>query len=182
MPDGFDNFAQKIAAKNETAPVCERIKHQCATCREFLPETYIEQNPFPQVPCPACGSPVSLDVLQAIVLPASEQRTAKRCPVALKVSSKSYDNFIDEYTKNVSRRGMFIKTRRPHQTHDVVDLFLHVPGLTEPVHIGGEILHVNILNASDSDEDAGIGVKFIDIDEKSRQALIAFIQSQESRT
>jgi uncharacterized protein (TIGR02266 family) len=180
MPDGLDKFAQQGAAKDEAAPVSERRKHQCAKCGEFLPETYIEQNPFPQVPCPACGSLVFLDVLQAIVLPASEQRTAKRCPVALKVSYKSYDNFIDEYTKNVSRRGMFIKTRRPHQTHDVVDLFLHVPGLTEPVHIGGEILHVNMLSASD--EDAGIGVKFIDIDEKSRQALIAFIQSRESRT
>ncbi len=180
MSYGLDNSAQQIAAKNEDAPIYRRKKHHCQRCREFLPETYIEQNPFPQIPCPSCGSLISLDVLQAIVLPASEQRTAERCPVTLKVSYRTYDDFIDEYTKNASRRGMFIKTRRPHQTHDVVDLFLHVPGLTEPVHISGEIVHTNTLNARD--EDAGIGVKFIDIDEKSRQSLISFIQSQEYRT
>ena len=55
---------------------------------------------------------------------------------------------------------MFIKTRHPQQSHDIVDPFLHVPGLSKPVHIGGEIVHVHMLNASD--EEAGIGVKFID--------------------
>jgi len=180
MSDGSDRFVQRMSAKNEAAPVFERKKLPCPNCREFLSETYIELNPFPQIPCPACGSLVSLDVLHAIVLPASEQRTAKRCPATLKVSYKTYGDFIDEYTKSVSRRGMFIKTRHPHQTHDVVDLFLHLPGLTEPAHITGEIIHVTMLSASD--EDAGIGVKFIDIDEKSRQALLAFLQSPESLT
>lgn len=180
MSDRLDNSAQEIAAKNEGAPVYRGKKHRCQKCSEFLPETYIEQNPFPQIPCPSCGTLVYLDVLQAIVLPASEQRTAERCPVTLKVSYRTYDDFIDEYTKNASRRGMFIKTRRPHQRHDVVDLFLHVPGLAQPVHISGEIVHINTFNARD--EDAGIGVKFIHIDEKSRQSLISFIQSLESRT
>jgi hypothetical protein len=61
--------------------------------------------------------------------------------------------------------------------HDVVDLFLHVPGLPDPVHIIGEVIRVNIKTGTD--EDAGVGVKFIDIDEKSRQILISYIKSQE---
>jgi len=177
MPDDFDEFAQQIAAKKADAKVFKRKKYQCPHCKEVLQESYIEQNPFPQIPCSSCGSLILIDAVQDLDVPASEQRVDKRCPVTLKVSYQTYDRFIVEYTKNVSKGGMFIKTKRPHQIYDIVDLYLHVPGLADPVHIRGEIVHVNIINVGD--DDAGVGVKFIDIDDMSREALISFIKSQE---
>jgi type IV pilus assembly protein PilZ len=179
MPDEFEAFAQEISANNtDETTVFNRKKYQCPYCKEILLESYIEQNPFPQIPCSSCGMLIPLDALQNVNLSSSEQRTEKRCPVALKVSYTTYGHFIDEYTKNVSRGGMFIRTKRTHQVKDVVDLLLHVPGLPDPVHIKGEVAHVNIVDAPD--EEAGIGVKFIDIDDRSRQELITFIKSRES--
>ncbi|NJD57739.1 MAG: TIGR02266 family protein [Nitrospirae bacterium] len=178
MPDDFDAFARQITAKKADETVFNRKVYRCPHCKEVLHESYIEQNPFPQIPCSSCGMLVSIDALQNVDLPSSEQRREKRCPLTLKVSYTTYGQFIDEYTKNVSRGGMFIRTKRPHQVKDVVELLLHVPGLPDPVHIKGEIAHVNIVNAPD--EEAGVGVKFIDIDDTSRQALITFIKSQDS--
>lgn len=180
MPDDFDEFAQQIAAKNPDSKVVKRKIHQCPHCKEVIHESYIEQNPFPQIPCPSCGSLILTGALQNAEIPASGQRTDRRCPVSLKVSYQTYDNFLIEYTKNVSRGGMFIGTKHPHQINDIVDLFLDVPGLADPVHLKGEIVHLNTSGIEDGD--AGVGVKFIDIEDMSRQALITFIKSQEHRS
>jgi uncharacterized protein (TIGR02266 family) len=107
----------------------------------------------------------------------NERRAEERCPASLRVSYKTYDEFIENYTTNVSRQGMFIGTRHRHKVREHVDLFLHVPGLDDPIRLIGEIAHVTADNVED--EDAGVGVKFIDIDDKSRQILISFIKSQE---
>lgn len=141
-------------------------------------ESYLEQNPFSEVPCSSCGTLIPVDRMADAEVPSPEQRSEKRCPVTLKVSYKSYDQFIDEYTKNVSRRGMFIRTKRPHKLRDIVELLLHVPGLPDPVRISGEVAHVNL--SAPREEDCGIGIKFIDIDDQSRNALIGFIRDQEN--
>jgi uncharacterized protein (TIGR02266 family) len=107
----------------------------------------------------------------------NERRADERCPASLRVSYKTYDEFIENYTSNVSRQGMFIGTRHRHKVQEHVDLFLHVPGLDDPIRLIGEIAHVTADNVED--EHAGVGVKFVDIDDKSRQILISFIKSQE---
>lgn len=50
-----------------------------------------------------------------------------------------------------------------------VDLLLHVMSLDEPIRIMGRVIRNSF---SDKGEDAGIGIEFIDIDEKSREILI----------
>jgi uncharacterized protein (TIGR02266 family) len=107
----------------------------------------------------------------------TERRVEERSPASLKVSYKTYSEFIENYTNNVSRRGMFIGTRHRHKAQERVDLFLHVPGLDDPIRIIGEIAHITTDDVKD--EDAGVGVRFVDIDDKSRQILIDFIKSQE---
>lgn len=107
-----------------------------------------------------------------------DKRTEPRCAVSLRVSYKTFDEFMDEYTKNVSRRGMFIRTTRPHKLHEIAELDLYVPELPDPIRIKGEIVHVN-LNAPRA-EDSGVGIKFLDIDDQSREALISFIKSRDN--
>jgi len=177
MSDANDKSSGRDGSGGENT-VYKRKKYQCPHCREFVEESYLEKNPFPEIPCMSCGSMISTGTVKEIELRAPNERAEPRYPVSLKVTYTSYDDFILEYTKNVSRQGMFIKTRRPHEVHDRVDLSLQVPGLPDAIHIVGEVVRVCIHNTSD--EDAGIGIKFIDIDEKSRQALISFIASHKS--
>lgn len=155
-----------------------RKRRLCPECGEVIEEAYLHENPFPEFPCPACRSLVSASSLGELRVPASEERTEKRYEASLKVGYRTYQEFITEYTTNVSSGGMFINTRRNHEVHDRVELFLAVPGLKEPLRIIGEVVRTNIHNVSD--EDAGIGVRFVELDEGSRQALISFIRSHES--
>ena len=156
--------------------VFKRIEQHCPQCREIIPASYAEQNPFPEFPCPSCGALIDISSLKNTELTANNERTDGRFNASLKVSYNSYNEFITEYTKNVSRGGIFINTRRHHEISEIVDLSLIVPGLDNPLNIKGEVIHIKIHNVPD--EDAGIGIKFIDIDSESRKALIEFIKSR----
>lgn len=103
------------------------------------------------------------------------RRRDKRYAVALKVSYQSYKRFMVDYTANVSRGGMFIRTRSAYEPGQTLFLSFHVPGLSEPVRIRGRVAHHAF--RTDRDE-GGIGVEFIDIDEASREMLIAYAQEQ----
>jgi len=176
MSDDFEKFAQQIGTGSADISLNSGI-HQCAKCKEMLTEAYLEQNPFPDVPCPSCGSLIAIKRTGNDTRSSGDQRAEKRCPASLRVTYKTFNEFIDEYTKNVSRLGMFIKTKRHHALNETAELLLHVPELTHPIRIKGEIVHVNL--DAQREEDCGVGVKFIDIDDQSREALVSFIKSRE---
>lgn len=142
-----------------------------------MPEEYIEQNPFPEIPCPACGSLIPLSDIRNAEYPAADERSAPRCPAALKVSYRSFDSFITEYTKNVSSGGMFINTKRHHLAGDIVEVMLHVPGMAAPLRLECEVVRVNVRNVPD--EEAGIGVRFLELEEESRRSLISYLTTLE---
>jgi len=172
----FEDFRRSIGENNSKESVV-RKKHKCPHCKELLTEAYIEQNPFPEIPCSSCGSLIEINSLKEIPVQSKNERADVRCNASLKVTYQSFNRFIIEYSKNVSRGGMFIKTRTEHKIGSKVNLLLHVPGFNDPIKITGEIIHANFLNVKD--EDAGIGVKFININETSRQILIDFVRSLE---
>ena len=162
----------------ESDKVFKRKKQQCPQCDEIIPEAYIEQNPFPEFPCPSCGNLIDTSSLKNIEFPAEDERKDERFIATLEIAYDSYNEFITEYTKDVSNGGMLINTKRRHEINDIVDVSLTVPGLDSPVKIKGEVVRIKINNVRD--EDAGIGVKFIDIDPESRKALIDFIKTRNS--
>ncbi len=161
---------------NESDENIKRIRQQCPQCEVIIPEVYIEQNPFPEFPCPSCGNLIDTLSLKNIEFPFKDERKEERFSAALKITYNSYNEFITEYTKDVSNGGMLINTKRYHEINDIVDLSLTIPGLDTPIKIRGEVVRVRIHNVKD--EDAGIGIKFIDIDSESRKALIDFINIQ----
>jgi type IV pilus assembly protein PilZ len=154
--------------------VFKRIEQHCPQCREVIAASYAEENPFPEFPCPSCGALIDISSLKNNELTANDERTDGRFNASLKVLYNSYNEFITEYTTNVSRGGLFINTKRHHEISETVDLSLIVPGLDKPLNIKGEVIHIKIHNVPD--EDAGIGIKFIDIDSESRKALIEYIK------
>jgi type IV pilus assembly protein PilZ len=161
----------------ESERVIKRTEQHCPKCREIIPASYAEENPFPEFPCPSCGALIDISSMKENEPTAYNERTDGRLNSSLKVSYDSYNEFITEYTKNVSKGGIFINTRRQHEIREIVDLSLAVPGLDTPLKIKGEVIHIEIHDVSD--EDAGIGIKFTDIDPESRKALIEFIKSHD---
>jgi uncharacterized protein (TIGR02266 family) len=154
-----------------------REERQCPRCGEIIGDAYMEQNPFPEFPCPSCASLVDASFLKSVATAAPDKRTGERLNATIEVSYASYDEFITEYTGNVSEGGLFIHTNRQHKVGETVDLFLVVPGLDIPVKIKGQIIHIEINSVLH--ESAGAGVKFLDITSESRKTLIDFIKSRD---
>jgi len=169
----FRKFMEMFARRLSDEIVNQK-QHQCSLCREILADDYIEQNPFPEIQCPSCGSlmEISLDMEEEIA--PAKMSGEKRRDKSLNVIYKSFNRFIIDYTNNVSKGMMFVKTKAFYETGSRVDLLFRVPGLAEPIEIMGLVIRNSF---SDSREDAGIGVEFIDIAEKSREILIQKLKS-----
>ena len=67
-----------------------------------------------------------------------ERRGEPRRPIELKVEYKRLNTFFADYTKNISRGGTFIKTRRPLPIGTEFLFKLLVPGRDQPLTIHGE--------------------------------------------
>lgn len=163
-----DSVAKKSANKSKN--------YSCPDCSKSITEDYLEQNLFDKIPCPYCSSIIEVSSLKKTEKQLNDGRAHKRCNLSLKVTYQSFDRFISEYTKNVSNGGMFIKTKTHHEPGSKINLFLHVPGLREPMKILVEVVHSNF--SDDNDETKGIGIKFIEIDDTSRKILINYINLQ----
>jgi uncharacterized protein (TIGR02266 family) len=179
MSKEFEEFQKEFSENklNKSNDTVSRKKHKCPKCSDFIDDAYLEQNPYPEIPCSSCGALIEISSIQDIEVPEANQRSEKRCNVSLKVAYKSFDKFITEYTKNVSNGGMFLRTMQHHEIGTHVNLYLHMPDLKKPLKITGEVIHTRFFDAKD--EDTGVGIKFINIDETSRQSLIDFMKNQE---
>lgn len=161
-----------MSDKNE---IRKRKKQGCPQCGEVLTDAYIDQNPFPEFPCPSCEALIDISSLKNLEFAEEDKRSEERINATLKVSYDNYNKFITEYTKNVSKGGIFINTKRPHEVNEIVDLSLIVPEIDRPLIIKGEVVHIKIQDVPD--EDAGVGVKFIEMNPASRKALIDFMKT-----
>ena len=87
-----------------------------------------------------------------------ERRAESRRPIELKVEYKRLNTFFADYTKNISRGGTFIKTRRPLPIGTEFMFKLLVPGRDTPLTIHGEVQRI-IDEAAD--EEPGMAIKFV---------------------
>ena len=100
----------------------------------------------------------------------NERRADPRRPIELKVEYKRLNTFFADYTKNISRGGTFIKTRRPLPVGTEFLFKLMIPGRPEPLTIHGEVQR--IVTGDGDREDPGMAIKFV-YREGDPQAVIA---------
>jgi len=96
----------------------------------------------------------------------SDQREHARAPIELKVDYKKLNSFFADYTKNISKGGTFIKTRKPLPVGTRFIFRLTVPGRPLPFELNGEVVH-----AGPSGEEAGMGIRFVWAAEGDRRAF-----------
>lgn len=85
-----------------------------------------------------------------------EHRQYARAPIELKVDYKKLNSFFADYTKNISKGGTFIKTKKPLAIGTRFLFKLTVPQRTEPFELLGEV----VWSKADGDE-PGMGIRFI---------------------
>ena len=85
-----------------------------------------------------------------------DRRREARAPIELKVEYKRLYTFFYDYTKNISKGGTFIKTKKPLPIGTRFLFKLTVPQREAPFELLGEV----VLSKGDTEE-PGMGIRFI---------------------
>ena len=91
----------------------------------------------------------------------SDRRSDRRRPIELKVEYKRLNTFFADYTKNISRGGTFIKTKRPLPIGTEFLFKLFVPGRDEPLTIHGEVQRIIGEHDNVVGEEPGMAIRFV---------------------
>jgi type IV pilus assembly protein PilZ len=91
----------------------------------------------------------------------AEQRQDARAAIELKVEYKRLNTFFADYTKNISKGGTFIKTKKPLEVGTEFIFKLQVPSLTAALELRGQVKWVVREGGGSPGESAGMGIRFI---------------------
>jgi type IV pilus assembly protein PilZ len=93
----------------------------------------------------------------------TENRQHGRAPIELKVDYRKLNSFFADYTKNISKGGTFIKSKKtlPNGTRFIFRL--SVPGRDSPFELNGEVVRT-----AAAGEEPGMGIRFVWADELER--------------
>jgi type IV pilus assembly protein PilZ len=100
-----------------------------------------------------------------------DHREHGRAPIELKVDYKKLNSFFADYTKNISKGGTFIRTRKTLPIGTRFLFRLVVPGRAEPFELNGEVVH-----ASAQGDEPGMGIRFVWSQDRDRTAFEAVVE------
>lgn len=103
------------------------------------------------------------------------RRAGFRLKARLKVKFKNADSFINEYTNNISKGGLFIRTSKPCQLRDKVEIILVMPDTLEEISALGEVIHVVLTGEASEHTPAGMGIQILEITKESQGRIEKFI-------
>jgi len=102
---------------------------------------------------------------------AVEHREHVRAPIQLRVDYKKLNSFFADYTRNISKGGTFIRTRKPMPAGTRFVFNLTVPSCPAPFSLSGEVVHAVMQG-----EGAGMGIRFVWKDEAERAAFERIVE------
>lgn len=106
-----------------------------------------------------------------------DQRRDPRVPIRLVVDYEDAEDFIGDYTDNLSNGGTFIYTSRVLDRDATVELVLAFPGLLQPIRLAG------VVRWSRGGSQPGVGVEFLPGHDRERLAeLVEQIRGGDART
>ncbi len=95
------------------------------------------------------------------------RRNDPRYPMCVQVKYPRRNAFFFEYTRNISRGGMFIATDKPMELGERFTFELQIPGEDEPMRLVGEVRwrvtpdEVSGMKGPVKDLETGMGIAFI---------------------
>ncbi|HEX5655900.1 MAG TPA: TIGR02266 family protein [Polyangiales bacterium] len=109
----------------------------------------------------------------------ADTRKDKRAPVSLKVRFKSatVDEFIEHYSKDVSRGGIYIKSSNPMAVGTLLKFQFQLKDESALIKGVGRVVWTRAEVDATTDSPAGMGIKFIKMDNDSRAIVERIIDT-----
>ncbi len=106
-----------------------------------------------------------------------ELRSHPRRDLVLKVEYDNVEKFLHDYTHNISRGGIFIKTDKPLEKGTILHFQISFPGILEPLSLRGEVAWRKMaLTGREEAESLGMGVRFIFDDPASKEKIDGIVE------
>lgn len=105
-----------------------------------------------------------------------DQRKHVRMPVRLIVEYEDADDFVSDYTENLSAGGTFIHTSRVFEREATIHLVLSFPGLVQPITLEG------IVRWARGGAQPGVGLEFLPTHDYAKlETLVQLIQARDPK-
>lgn len=108
----------------------------------------------------------------------ADRRRAPRVLVDLEVDYASEDNYLFAYITDISATGIFVRTTTPEQPGTHLNLrFTSDLDRRGPLEIEGEVIWVNPYRPGAPDNlHPGMGIRFVELDDATRDRLVELIR------
>jgi type IV pilus assembly protein PilZ len=106
------------------------------------------------------------------------RRGDARVKARLKVRFKSMNAFISEYTHNISKGGIFIRTKNLCSLRDKVEVVLILPESEKEINLLGEVIHVVPEDKATAQKPTGMGIQISRINDEDRALIESFINKR----
>jgi type IV pilus assembly protein PilZ len=102
-----------------------------------------------------------------------EKRAFPRIDAKIKVIFKNMGEFVEEYTKNISKGGMFLKTDKLLDPNAQIELMLTFPNQKKEHRILGKVSRLIVMSDPTNDEKQiyGVGIHFLKTDAEILKAI-----------
>jgi uncharacterized protein (TIGR02266 family) len=109
---------------------------------------------------------------------ATDGRTFPRYNARFAVRFANVQDFVLQYAANISAGGVFVETSDPPAMDSVMRVSMELPGGGPPVEANAVVVHrVTPEQARQRSTPAGVGVQFVDADDKFRERIDLAISS-----
>ena len=103
----------------------------------------------------------------------SERRMNERFPIRIPVDCGCKDNFLIEYSSNISQNGIFITSENPHPPGTNLELvFTDTTGTS--MKIKGSVIWINA--RKDANSKPGMGIQFMDLSDRDKERLLQLVK------
>lgn len=125
---------------------------------------------------PAVAAPTKAPTAAAIA--AAAKRQSPRVRMQAQVDFESEDNFFNGFSANISDGGVFVATVNVLPLGTSVDIGFTLP-TGERIECKGVVRWVREIDDKQPDVFPGMGVQFVDLEERGAKAIESFIQQRE---
>jgi type IV pilus assembly protein PilZ len=107
----------------------------------------------------------------------TERRRYPRVPLSLLIQYRfdTLEDFLSEYSTNISIGGMFIRTDRPRDEGTLVYLQFYLRDGAKLIEGLGRVVRVNPAESGDA-ASTGMGIEFVNFDEESMELIRQIVE------